>query len=121
MLNNSIESNQSQLNYQSLDQNIPSDFYNEYESDKTKTFIKEFEGIPGIPSDIEEIKQNPIPQDISDEPAENFLKMTTEYDKAYSFEVPKKPGEEKEEEKNELDYEKNFELFSFFSPFIGKR
>ena len=110
MLNNSIESNQSQLNYQSLDQNSPSDFYNEYESDKTKTFIKEFEGIPGIPSDIEEIKQNPIPQDISDEPAENFLKMTTEYDKAYSFEVPKKPGDEKEEEKNEL----NYDYFLFF-------
>ena len=120
MINNSIEQNQSQLN-----QTEKSNFvglFDEYVIDESKSFIKEFEEttkekakeIPGIPKDIDEIQINPIPQNTSDEPVENFLKMTTEYDKAYSFEVPKNPEDIKEKEEIKLSKEQEFKCLQLF-------
>ena len=120
MINNSIEQNQSQLN-----QTEKSNFvglFDEYVINESKSFIKEFEEttkekakeIPGIPKDIDEIKINQMPQNTSDEPVENFLKKTTEYDKAYSFEVPKNPEDKKEKEEIKLSKEQEFKCLQLF-------
>ena len=90
----------------------------EYLAGKTKSFYEEFEEreneIPGIPQNIEEIKISPMPENISDEPAENFLKATTEYDKAYSFEVPKNSEDKEEKEEIKISKEQKNEMMKFF-------
>ena len=55
-----------------------------------------------------------MPEKISDETAENFLKETTEYDKAYSFEVPKNPEDKEEKEEIKMSEEQKMEYMKFF-------
>ena len=116
MINNSIEKNQ--FEQDKTDQYNSSSFFNEYLAGKAKSFYEEIEEreneIPGIPQDIEEIKISPMPEKISDETAENFLKETTEYDKAYSFEVPKNPEDKEEKEEIKMSEEQKMEYMKFF-------
>ena len=116
MINNSIEKNQ--FEQDKTDQYNSSSFFNEYLAGKAKSFYEEIEEreneIPGIPQDIEEIKISPMPENISDETAENFLKETTEYDKAYSFEVPKNSEEKEEKEEIKMSEEQKMEYMKLF-------
>ena len=121
MISDSIELNQSKSQLYQLSQSNLTNIFDENELNKSRTFMKEAQEkaqekakeIPGldIPNDIEEIKVNQIQENINDKPAENFLKLTSEYDKTYRIEVPKKPGTQIPEEKIKLGKKEKKEIY----------
>ena len=60
--------------------------------------------IDGFPNEIEEIKINQMPENISDVPFENIVKATSEYEKSYKIEIPVPPGVPEPKELNEISY-----------------
>ena len=60
--------------------------------------------IKGFPNEIEEIKINQIPEDVSDVPSENFVKATSEIEKSFKIEFPVPPGAPEAKELNEKLY-----------------
>ena len=108
MIGNSKELNDSKSQLYQLSQSNLTSLFDENELNKSKSFMEEAQEkakeIPGlnIPNDIEEIKINQMEENINDKPAQNFLKLTSEYDKTYEIEIPKKNGTQIPEEKIKL-------------------
>ena len=106
MINNSIDFDQTKSQLFQTSKSDCSYFFGEPTSnnDLADEFEQREKEINGFPNEIDEIKINQMPEDMSDIPSENFVKATSEYDKTYKLEMPVPPGAPEAKEINEKLY-----------------